>query len=248
MTGVDGKRVIDGRPETIIRTCKESLQRLRTEVIDIYYLHRWDKQVPLEDSVGALGQLVREGAIRAIGLSEVSAATLRRAHTEHPIAAVQSEYSLWTRNPEIAVLEACRELNVTFVAFSPVGRGFLAGDVNPLAFIDKDIRKTMPRFMEPQFSNNLELLAGLRHMAVANSCAPSQLALAWLLQKSSSIVPIVGTTNMAHLDENVAAATLKLSPALIEELEVLINQKTVHGARYPAGTQVEIDTEEYEQT
>ena len=241
----DGKRIIDGRPATILRTCKEALQRLRTDVIDLYYLHRWDKNVPIEDSVGALAQLVRAGAIRAIGLSEVSATTLRRAHAEHPIAAVQSEYSLWSRNVEIAVLDACRELNVSCVAFSPLGRGFLAGEVNPLAFGDKDLRRAMPRFQEPHFSKNLELLAGLRHLALEIGCTPAQLALAWLLHKSPIVVPIVGTTNVAHLEEDIAASKVKLSSELMLRLDALINERTVSGPRYSDATQKEIDTEQF---
>jgi aryl-alcohol dehydrogenase-like predicted oxidoreductase len=155
MQGVDVKgdgqlvRVIDGRPETLRATCEASLRRLRTDVIDLYYLHRWDKQVPVEESVGALGELVRAGKIRAVGLSEVSAATLRKAHAEYPISAVQTEYSLWTRNPEIAVLDACREIGAAFVAFSPTARGFLAIDLDPEAFDAKDIRRAMPRFAPP---------------------------------------------------------------------------------------------------
>lgn len=245
MTGVDGKRVIDGRPETLIRTCKDALQRLRTDVIDLYYLHRWDKRVPIEDSVGALARLVHDGVIRAIGLSEVSAATLRRAHAEHSITAIQSEYSLWSRNVEIGVLEACRELNIAFVAFSPLARGFLAGEVNPLSFTDKDIRRTMPRFMEPAFGKNLELLAGLRHLARENECTSGQLALAWLLYKAPFIVPIVGTTSIAHLEENIGASAVKMTDELATKLEALINQKTVSGRRYPSETQKEIDTEQF---
>src|ERR1700686_3822354 len=154
------RRVIDGRPATLKQTCEDSLRRLNTDVIDLYYLHRWDKHVPIEDSVGALGELVREGKIRAIGLSEVSAATLRRAHAVHPIAAVQSEYSLWTRNPEVGVLGECRRLGVALVAFSPLGRGFLAGGVtDPATLLAKDLRRDMPRFAEPHFAANAQLLA-----------------------------------------------------------------------------------------
>ena len=246
MTGVDGKRVIDGRPETIRNTCEESLRRLRTDAIDLYYLHRWDKRVPIEDSVGALAQLVAKGSIRAIGLSEVSAATLRRANAVHRIAAVQSEYSLWSRNPEIAVLDACRELDIAFVAFSPLGRGFLAGAIkDPTTLGPKDIRSGMPRFQEPAFGSNQALLVKLHAVATAYGCTPAQLSLAWLLQKAPFIVPIVGTTNVAHLEEDLAAAKVNLSLTAISEIEALLNQRTVVGARYPAATQVEIDTEEF---
>jgi aryl-alcohol dehydrogenase-like predicted oxidoreductase len=246
MTGVEGKRVIDGRPATLIRTCHESLQRLRTDAIDLYYLHRWDKTVPIEESIGALTRLIAEGSIRAIGLSEISAATLRRAHAVHPITAVQSEYSLWTRNPEIALLDACEELGVAFVAFSPVARGFLAGGVSdPSALFAKDIRRGMPRFSEPCFSKNWRLFAELRAVAAESSCTPAQLAIAWLLRKKPYIVPIVGTTSRAHLEEDLGAASLRVSNAVLARVEALINQHTVSGARYPPDTQNEIDTEEF---
>jgi len=249
MTGVDGKRVIDGRPATIKRTCEESLQRLQTDVIDLYYLHRWDKAVPIEDSMGAMADLVREGKIRSIGLSEVSADTLRRAHAVHPVAALQTEYSLWTRNPEIAVLDACRELGVSFVAFSPVARGFLAGALTDpaqvAAFEAKDIRRAMPRFQSAHFAANLRLLDGYLGLAREAGCTPAQLALAWLLARGTDILPIPGTTSLAHLEENLKAADIVLAPDLVARLEALINARTVSGPRYPAATQVEIDTEEF---
>lgn len=245
MTGVDGRRVIDGRPETLRRTCAESLQRLQTDVIDLYYLHRWDRSVPIEDSIGALAGLVRAGHVRAIGLSEVSAATLRRAHAVHPIAAVQSEYSLWTRNPEIALLGTCRELGIALVAFSPLARGFLTDAVPaPAAFSPQDIRRGMPRFQAPHFGANLQLLEEYGRLAREAGCTRAQLALAWLLQKAAHVVPIPGTTSSAHLEENVGAAQVRLSANLVARLERLINSSTVSGARYPPQTQEEIDTEE----
>ncbi|HVF15843.1 MAG TPA: aldo/keto reductase [Steroidobacteraceae bacterium] len=246
MTGVNGKRVIDGRPETILRTCDEALRRLRTEVIDIYYLHRWDKQVPIEESVGAMAQLVKAGKVRALGLSEISAATLRKAHAVHPITAAQSEYSLWSRNPEIALLNACDELGVSFVAFSPLGRGFLAGGISdPVTLFAKDIRRGMPRFQTPHFEKNVNLLNELRVLASEAGATPAQLALAWLLQKKPFIVPIVGTTSISHLEEDLGAANVKLTADLARKLEALINEQTVSGPRYPAETQKEIDTEEF---
>ncbi|HCE94386.1 MAG TPA: aldo/keto reductase, partial [Acidovorax sp.] len=193
----DGKlvRVIDGRPDTLRKTCEDSLRRLQTDVIDLYYLHRWDKSVPIEESVGALGELVRRGYIRTVGLSEVSAATLRRAHAEFPITAVQTEYSLWTRNPEIAVLDACRELGVAFVAFSPVARGFLCGGLTDVSTLDaKDIRRAMPRFAPEAYAANLKLLDGYQAIARDVGCTPAQLALAWLLHQGEHIIPIPGTT------------------------------------------------------
>jgi hypothetical protein len=245
MTGVDGRRVIDGRPATLQRTLDEALARLRTDVIDLYYLHRWDKAVPLEDSIGAMAAMVAAGKVRAIGLSEVSAATLRRAHAVHPIAAVQSEYSLWSRNVEVAVLDECRRIGAAFVAFAPLGRGFLAGGVtDPAALVPKDLRRTMPRFQEPHWRANAALLADYRALAAEAGCTPAQLALAWLLHKAPHVVPIPGTTSIAHLEEDVAAAELRLDPALWARVEAVVNPATVSGPRYPAATQLEIDTEE----
>jgi aryl-alcohol dehydrogenase-like predicted oxidoreductase len=237
-------RVIDGRPETIKKTCEDSLRRLQTEVIDLYYLHRWDKKVPIEDSVGALSDLVRQGKIQAIGLSEVSASTLRKAHAVHPIAAVQTEYSLWTRNPEIAVLQACRELGAAFVAFSPVARGFLCGaPLDVAGFEPKDIRRGMPRFTPENFAANLKLLPAYHALAQEAGCSPSQLALAWLLHQGENIIPIPGTTSVDHLSDDLAAVDVKLDASLLARLDALINQKTVAGNRYSAQSNSEVDTE-----
>ena len=248
MAGVqfdDGiKRVIDGRPEAIRRNCEDSLRRLKTDVIDLYYLHRWDKQVPVEDSVGAMSDLVRAGKVRALGLSEVSAATLRKAHAVHPIAAVQTEYSLWTRNPEIAVLKTCRELGTTFVAFSPVARGFLGGeDLDASAFDPKDIRLGMPRFKPEHLAANLKLLPPYRAIAQAVGCTPAQLALAWLLHQGNDILPIPGTSRVDHLRDNLGAANVKLDAATLAQLDALINQQTVSGNRYSEQANREVDTE-----
>jgi len=246
MTGVEGKRVIDGRPATLKRTCDESLKRLKTEVIDLYYLHRWDRQVPIEDSVGALSDLVRAGKIQAIGLSEVSAATLRRAHAVHPIAALQTEYSLWTRNAEIAVLQACRELGTTFVAFSPLARGFLPGTLRDVSSFDaKDIRRAMPRFAPEAYARNLKLADGLAALAAEAGCTLARLALGWLLAQGEHIVPIPGTTSIAHLDDDLGAAGLALPAGVLARAGALINRDTVVGPRYNAATQAEIDTEEF---
>jgi aryl-alcohol dehydrogenase-like predicted oxidoreductase len=244
MTGVDGKRVIDGRPATLQRTCEEALRRLRTDTIDLYYLHRWDRRQPIEDGAGALAQLVRDGKVRAIGLSEVSAATLRRAHAVHPIAAVQNEYSLWTRNPELGLLDACAELDVTLVAFSPLGRGFLGGALREVATLDaRDIRRSMPRFAAGNFAANLALLDGFLELAAQAGCTPAQFALAWLLARDARVVPIPGTTSIAHLRENLAAGAVRLDPQLASRAAALLDPARVQGARYNAQTLVEIDTE-----
>ncbi len=249
MTGVDVKgdgklvRVIDGRPETIRSTCETALKRLQTDVIDLYYLHRWDKKVPIEDSVGALSDLVRQGKIQTIGLSEVSASTLRKAHAVHPITAVQTEYSLWTRNPEIAVLKACQELGTAFVAFSPVARGFLCGELDLAAFDAKDIRKAMPRFTPDNYAANLKLFGPYQQLAKEAGCSPAQLALAWLLHKDAHIIPIPGTTSVAHLLDDLGSTQVKLSDDLIAKLNELINQNTVVGDRYNDQANSEVDTE-----
>ncbi|MDQ8024302.1 MAG: aldo/keto reductase [Moraxellaceae bacterium] len=246
MQGIDGKRVIDGRAATIKATCEDSLRRLRTDHIDLYYLHRWDKAVPIEESVGALADLVREGKIGAIGLSEVSAATLRRAHAVHPVAALQSEYSLWTRNPELGALAACRELGVAFVAFSPVARGFLGGVLRDVSGFDaKDIRRSMPRFEPDNYAANLRLLDDALAMADEAGCTLAQLALAWLLAQGDDVIPIPGTTRIDHLEQNLGAARVALSPALVDRLATLFAPARISGARYNAATQAEIDSEEY---
>ena len=238
------KRELNGHPDVLKATCEGSLKRLKTDVIDLYYLHRWDKRVPIEDSVGALAELVAEGKIKAIGLSEVSADTLRRAHAVHPIAALQTEYSPWTRNPEIAVLQACKELGVTFVAFSPVGRGFLAGGASdPAAFQDGDMRLGMPRFQGEAFAANLKLFEAFAALAREAGCTPAQLCLAWLLTKDETIVPIPGTTNPDHMLENAAAAAVTLSPETMARVEALVNPQTVTGPRYSPAMQASIDTE-----
>jgi aryl-alcohol dehydrogenase-like predicted oxidoreductase len=240
------RRVIDGRPQTLKQTCEDSLRRLKTEVIDLYYLHRWQKSVPIEESVGALGELVRAGKIRAIGLSEVSAATLERAHAVHPIAAVESEYSLCTRNPEIAVIETCRRIGTTFVAFSPLARGFLAGAVRDVSTLEaKDLRRTMPRFEAAANAANLRLLEEFETLALGAHTSMAQLALAWVLTRGAHVVAIPGTTSEAHLAENLQAAGLQLQPEIVARADALINRHTIAGDRYNAATQAEIDTENF---
>jgi aryl-alcohol dehydrogenase-like predicted oxidoreductase len=239
-----GVRHIDARPEVLKKTCEDSLRRLQTDTIDLYYLHRWDRKVPVEDSIGAMADMVREGKVRALGISEVSADTLRRAHATHPIAAVQTEYSLWTRNAEIAVLDACKELGIAFVAFSPLARGFLTGDLRDVAGLPaKDIRHAMPRFQTEHFPKNLKLLDGFETIARENGCTMGQLALAWLLAKSEIVIPIPGTTRLDHLAENAQAANIHLRADAMAKMDALINPSTVSGPRYNAATQAEIDTE-----
>jgi aryl-alcohol dehydrogenase-like predicted oxidoreductase len=238
--------VVDGRPQTLVATLDESLRRLQTDHIDLWYLHRWDRDVPIEDSVGAMARMVDQGKVGALGLSEVSAETLHRAHAVHPIAAVQTEYSLWTRNAEIAVLDACREIGAAFVAFSPLARGFLANPaLDPSAFADKDLRRTMPRFQSPHFERNRELLKKFMELAGLAGCSIAQLALAWLLTRGEHIIAIPGTTSIAHLEANMEAARLNPDPDLLDRAGALINQHTVSGPRYPEAMQRGIDTEEF---
>ena len=250
MAGVrfpDGlKRVIDGRPEAIRRDCEESLQRLGTDVIDLYYLHRVDlkNRVPVEDSIGAMSRLVQEGKVRTLGISEVSAATLRRAHAVHPITALQSEYSLWTRNPERGTLAACRDLGIAFVAFSPLGRGYLTGALRDTGALHaSDLRRQMPRFAPGAYDANLRLLDGFGAVAREAGATTAQLALAWLLHRGPDVIPIPGTTSVAHLAENLGAAALSLTPGQVALLDALIDDRTVAGARYAPATLAEIDTE-----
>ena len=242
----DGKkvRVLDGRPETLRATCENSLRSLKTDVIDLYYLHRWDKSVPIEDSVGMLSDLVRAGKIRTIGLSEVSAQTLRKAHAVHPITALQTEYSLWTRNPEIAVLDACRELGITFVSFSPLARKFLCGDLKDTsALLPTDWRHTSPRFHAEHYAKNLQLLDHYLAIARDVACTPAQLALAWVLHQAPHIVTIPGTSRIAHLKDNMGALTIELPSETLARLDKAINQHNVSGNRYNELASSEVDTE-----
>jgi len=242
----DGKkvRVIDGRPSTIKATCEDSLRRLKTDVIDLYYLHRWDKRVPIEESVGALADLQRAGKIRSVGLSEVSSTTLRKAHAEHPITAVQTEYSLWTRNPEIAVLQTCQELGVAFVAFSPLARQFLCADLRDISrLLPTDWRHTSPRFNQDNYPHNLQLLETYVQIARDVGCTPAQLALAWVLHQAHHIVTIPGTSRIDHLKDNMGALTVQLSTEVLARLNAAINQHNVRGSRYSDQANSEVDTE-----
>ncbi|MET3725059.1 aldo/keto reductase [Sphingomonas trueperi] len=241
--GSDGKRGIDGSPAAITRTLEESLRRLNTEHIDLYYMHRLDRNVPIEESVGALARAVEAGKIGAIGLSEMSAATLRRAHAAHPIAAMQSEYSPWTRNPEIAVLDACAELGVGFVAFSPVGRGLLAGRVDAKGVPEGDLRADMPRFQGDNLERNLAMAARLRAIAEAAGCSMAQLCMAWGLSRRDFIVPIPGTTRIEHLDELLATFARPVPPDALAAVDVLFPPNAAAGPRYANAAQAQVDTE-----
>ena len=246
MTGVDGKRVIDGRPETLRRTLDEALARLRTDRIDLYYLHRWDRKVPIEESVGAMADFVAAGKVRALGLSEVSAATMLKAHEIHPISAVQNEYSPWSRNVELGVLDATARIGAALVCFSPVVRGFLAGWISAEDQLQEgDIRRTMPRFQGDNLAQNRVLYAGFEAIAARLRITPAQLSLAWVLSRGPHVVAIPGTTSMKHLEENFAARELTLDQETLLEIESLFAPDLVAGARYPAPTQAEIDTEDY---
>ncbi len=244
---VEGKeRRIDCRPESIKAACEESLKCLQTDHIDLYYLHRRDFNTPIEESIGALADLVKAGKIGSIGLSEMSAETLRRAAAVHPIAAMQTEYSLTTRNPEIAVLEACKELGTTFVAFSPVGRAMLAnGPRDPLALPEGDLRRHMPRWQPENWPTNLALIDQFDAIAAEAGVTSAQLSLAWVLSRSDHIVAIPGTASMAHLEENIARWDWVIPADVAAKLDVLINEKSVAGERYGANMQKTIDTEAF---
>jgi aryl-alcohol dehydrogenase-like predicted oxidoreductase len=239
----EGERVLDGSPAAIAATLDAALARLGTDHIDLYYLHRLDPQVPIEESVGALVRAKEAGKIGALGLSEMSAATIRRAHAVHPVAAVQSEYSPAVRNPEVAVLDTCRDLGIGFVAFSPVARGLLAGSVRDDAYDAGDIRRSMPRFVEPQLSRNLAIVDRFDAIARDAGLTPAQVSLAWLLARASHVVPIPGTRSIAHLEENVRAAAISLPADLLAAVDALLPAGALAGARYPAAAQAQIDTE-----
>ena len=224
---------VDSRPEHVKEVAEASLKRLDTEVIDLFYQHRVDPNVPIEDTVGAMAELVRAGKVRALGLSEASAATIRRAHAVHPIAAVQSEYSLWSRDPEVEVLATCRELGIGFVPHSPLGRGFLTGAIRKVDDLaDDDFRRNLPRFQAENFDANAALVARLEALAGEKGVTAAQLALAWVLHQGDTIVPIPGARKLHHLEQNAAAADILLSPEEVEELGAIIPLESVAGKRY----------------
>jgi aryl-alcohol dehydrogenase-like predicted oxidoreductase len=232
---VDPKvRSINGRPEYVKSSCDASLKRLGTDYIDLYYQHRVDSDVPIEDTVGAMSELVKEGKIKFLGLSEAGVNTIRRAHKVHPISAIQTEYSLWTRDPETEILPVLRELGIGFVAYSPLGRGFLTGRFKSSDdFDENDFRQYSPRFREENFIKNLELVDKIKTIADRKKVSMGQLALAWVLSKGENIVPIPGTTKVKHLEENVAALKFILTESEQKEIEEAIPLNAAVGARYP---------------
>ena len=229
------RRGFNGKPEYVKSSCDGSLARLGVDVIDLYYLHRKDPATPIEETVGAMGDLVKAGKVRAIGLSEVSADTLKRAHKTHPISAVQTEYSLWTRDPEEEIFKTCKELNIAFVAYSPLGRGFLTGQIKKFEDLElSDYRRLSPRFQGENFEKNLQLVKKLEDMASNKSCTASQLALAWVIAQGDFIFPIPGTKRLKYLEENAGALHVSLSQQELSELDTIAPKGVAAGLRYPA--------------
>ncbi len=243
---VNGGRNVSSKPEDIKRDCEASLKRLGTDVIDLYYLHRWDKKTPIEDAVGAMVELKKEGKVRELGLSEISGPTLRKAAKVHPIAAVQNEYSLWSRNPEISLIDACRDTGATLVSFGAVGRGIFGAKLRTMDGLPQsDIRVAMPRFIGDNFQANLKLVDQLAAVAKEAGKSPAQLALAWVLAQGKDVVSIPGTTRLDHLAENAAIADYKLDPALAKKLEAIFDRSRVRGGRYAPQGQAQVDTEAF---
>lgn len=233
--GADGSFLgVNGRPEYVRQACEASLRRLGVETIDLYYQHRVDPNTPIEETVGAMSRLVEEGKVRYLGLSEASAETVRRAYAVHPIAALQSEYSLWTRDVEAEILPACRELGVGFVAYSPLGRGFLTGQFQkPEDLPENDRRRMFPRFQDENFQQNLRLVERVQEIAESKGCKPAQLALAWVLAQGEDIVPIPGTKRRTYLKENVKALDVQLEPEDLARIDEVTRPDAVAGTRYP---------------
>ena len=228
-------RGLSGKPTYVKAACEASLKRLKTEIIDLYYLHRVDPETPIEETVAAMGQLVQEGKVRGIGLSEVSAVTLKKAHEVYPISAVQSEYSLWTRDPEEEVLNTCGVLGIAFVAYSPLGRGFLTGKIKKIDdFEVNDYRRMSPRFQGENFQKNLNIITTIEQLAKQKGCTPSQLALAWVIAQGDFIFPIPGTKRIQYLEENAGAAEIHFSAAELAAIDVIFPKDVAMGLRYPA--------------
>jgi aryl-alcohol dehydrogenase-like predicted oxidoreductase len=227
-------RGINGKPDYVKKACEGSLRRLDVDVIDLYYQHRVDPDTPIEETVGAMAELVREGKVRFLGLSEASAQNIRRAHAVHPITALQSEYSLWTRDPEAEVLDVCRELGIGFVPYSPLGRGFLTGKIQkPEDLPEDDYRKTTPRFQGENFQRNLDLVKRVEEIAREKRCTPAQLALAWVLAQGEDIVPIPGTKRRKYLQENIGALDVDLTSKDLERIDEVAPKDAFAGSRYP---------------
>lgn len=227
-------RSVNGRPEYVKSACDASLKRLGVDHIDLYYQHRVDKDTPIEDTIGAMADLVKEGKVRFLGLSEASAETIRRADKVHPITALQTEYSLWTRDPERDILSTVRELGIGFVAYSPLGRGFLTGRFqSPDDFDDDDFRKYSPRFQGKNFNKNLQLVEKVEELAKQKGVTPAQLALAWVLHQGNDIVPIPGTTKLKHSEENIAAVNIKLTEEELKQIDDIFPMDAASGLRYP---------------
>lgn len=244
--GPDGKRAMDGHPDRIRQQCHDSLKRLGTDHVDLYYLHRYDKRYPLEDMVGAVSRLIEEGKVGALGLSEMSTDSLLKAHKEHPVSAMQTEYSLWTRNAELGVLQACNDIGATFVAFSPTARKFLTGKLQePWNLPAGDLRHTMPRFNEENYPKNLDLLQDFLALAKEASISPAELSIAWVLAQGENIIALPGTTSFEHMRENANAGRVQVDANIIRRAGDIINQQTVHGPRYNPTAQADIDTEEF---
>jgi aryl-alcohol dehydrogenase-like predicted oxidoreductase len=224
---------VNGRPEYVQSACEACLERLKISTIDLFYLHRVDTSVPIEDTVGAMARLIEQGKVRYLGLSEAGAQTIRRAHATYPIAALQSEYSLWTRDPEGEILDTCRELGIGFVPYSPLGRGILTGQVKSTEFGPKDFRRMSPRFQGENFEKNLQLVARIEQIAAEKRCTPAQLALAWVLAQGEDIVPIPGTKRRTYLDQNLSALDISLTPAELRRIDEIAPRGAAVGARYP---------------
>jgi aryl-alcohol dehydrogenase-like predicted oxidoreductase len=234
--------VVNGKPEIVQKSCDGSLQRLGVDYIDLYYLHRVDPNTPIEDTVGAMSELVKQGKVRYLGLSEAAVATIRRAHAVHPISALQSEYSLWSRDPEDEILPTLRELKIGFVPYSPMGRGFLSGKItSPDDFAEDDFRKTQPRFQGENFYKNLELVERVKEIAREKNVTPGQLALAWLLAQGNDIVPIPGTKRRTYLEENVKAAEIVLTSEDLARIDEVAPKNAVAGDRYSASLMTSIN-------
>ena len=233
--GPDGKFLgINGRPEYVRAACEASLRRLNVETIDLYYQHRVDRTVPIEETVGVMSRLIEEGKVRFLGLSEAAPATIRRAHRTHPISALQTEYSLWSRDPEDEILPTCRELGISFVAYSPLGRGFLSGKIQSLDDLTPgDWRRNMPRFQGDNFQKNLDLVRHVQEVAAAKGCTPSQAALAWVLARGEGMLPIPGTTSRAHLEENLAGLDVALTADDLARIDEIAPKGIAVGDRYP---------------